>query len=357
MAGDEVIGRIGILWRGDTTKPPPSRENNRLTGVFDALETCQVIGEPVVFSDDAVDHAYKQLIDLDGVLVWVDPIMRGQDRSRLDAMLWEVASQGVWVSAHPDIIMKMGTKEVLYHTRHLGWGTDTHVYRTPDELSEGLSRLLPVGPRVLKQQRGNGGIGTWKVELVSNASPAVEITVRVLHALRGSAIEEMRLGDFVQRCQPYFAGSGCIIDQPFMTRLGEGMVRCYLVQDRVAGFGFQLVKALMPPPPGVEPEAVEVPPRLYYGPQKSEFQALKATLESEWVPQMQQVLDIDTGSLPAIWDADFLYGPKTASGEDTYVLCEVNVQSVYPFPEEALEPLAHAAMTLMIVAKSARRRI
>ena len=71
---------------------------------------------------------------------------------------------------------------------------------------------------------------------------------------------------------------------------------------------------------------------------------------------MQQVLDIDTESFPAIWDADFLYGPKTATGEDTYMLCEVNVQSVYPFPEEALEPLAHAAVARMITAKSVRRR-
>lgn len=357
MVDSEVIGRIGILWRGDTTKPPPTRENNRLSGVFNAFEACQIVGEPVVYSDDAVDQVHEQLIDLDGVLVWVDPIVRGQDRSMLDVMLRDVVSQGVWVSAHPDIILKMGTKEVLYRTRHLGWGTDTHLYRTPDELGESLSRLLPSGPRVVKQHRGNGGNGTWKVELVHDALPAAKATVQVLHALRGSVIEEMRLGAFVQRCRPYFEGSGCMIDQPFIARLGEGMVRCYVVQNRVAGFGFQFVKALMPPPPPkAGPEAAEVPPRLYYGPQKPEFQVIKATLESEWIPQMQQVLDISTESLPAIWDADFLYGRKTISGEDTYVLCEVNVQSVYPFPEEALEPLAHTAMEQMVAAKSARHR-
>ncbi|UCB44137.1 MAG: Cj0069 family protein [Dehalococcoidales bacterium] len=356
MSSGAAIGRIGILWRGDTTKPPPPREENRLRGVFDALEARQIVGEPVVYSDEAADQVYKQLIDLDGVLVWVDPIVRGQDRSRLDAILRDVVSQGVWVSAHPDIIMTMGTKEVLHRTRDLGWGTDTHLYHTPDELTEGLFRLLPSGPRVVKQHRGNGGNGTWKVELIRSASPINEIAVRVLHALRGSVIEEMRLGDFVQRCQPYFDNSGCLIDQPFMERLGDGMIRCYLVQDRVAGFGFQFVKALLAPPPGVNPEDVEVPPRLYYGPQKPEFQVIKAILESEWIPQMQRLLDIDTESLPAIWDADFLYGLKTATGEDTYVLCEVNVQSVYPFPEEALEPLAQAAMERMVVAKSIRQR-
>ena len=357
MAGGTIVGHIGILWRGDTGKPPPTRENNRLSGVFDALEACQVAGEPVVYSDDAADQVYKQLMDLDGVLVWVDPIVRGQDRSRLDTILRDVASQGVWVSAHPDIILKMGTKEILYRTRHLGWGTDTRLYRTTDELGEGFSQLLPAGPRVVKQHRGNGGNGTWKVELVGNAFPAAKATVRALHALHGSVIEEMRLDDFVQRCRSYFDGPGCMIDQPFMARLGEGMVRCYLVQNRVAGFGFQFVKALMPPPPpGADPKAAEVPPRLYYGPQKPEFQALKAILESEWIPRMQQVLDIDMESLPAIWDADFLYGPKTASGEDTYVLCEVNVQAVYPFPEDALTPLAHAATTRMVAVKNVRHR-
>ena len=34
---------------------------------------------------------------------------------------------------------------------------------------------------------------------------------------------------------------------------------------------------------------------------------------------MMQVLGIGSGLLPVIWDADFLYGPRIASGEDTYV--------------------------------------
>jgi hypothetical protein len=48
-------------------------------------------------------------------------------------------------------------------------------------------------------------------------------------------------------------------------------------------------------------------------------------MEAEWTPHMMKLLDIGPDSLPIIWDADFLYGPRTASGEDTYVLCEINV--------------------------------
>jgi hypothetical protein len=71
----------------------------------------------------------EQLLRCDGVLVWVDPLFARQNRTVLDGLLRDVASQGVWVSAHPNVILKMGVKEVLHRTKDLGWGTDTHVYR------------------------------------------------------------------------------------------------------------------------------------------------------------------------------------------------------------------------------------
>ena len=73
------------------------------------------------------------------------------------------------------------------------------------------------------------------------------------------------------------------------------------------------------------------------------YQLLRAKVESEWIPQMKDVLGIDRHSLPAIWDADFLYGPKDESGRDTYVLCEINVSAVWPYPPQATDELAAAA--------------
>jgi hypothetical protein len=58
---------------------------------------------------------------------------------------------------------------------------------------------------------------------------------------------------------------------------------------------------------------------------------------------MQQLLGIETHTLPVIWDADFLYGPKTTSGDDTFVLCEINASSTFAFPEQAMPTVAHAA--------------
>ena len=155
----------------------------------------------------------------------------------------------------------------------------------------------------------------------------------------------MPLSDFLRRCEPYFAGDGRMIDQAYQARLPEGMIRCYLVHDKVAGFGHQAINALYPAPVGAPPDAAPLPgPRLYHPPSLPEFQALKRQLEGAWVPAMQRVLDIDTSDLPVLWDCDFLLGPRSESGADTYVLCEINVSSVSPFPDSAVGPLAKATL-------------
>jgi len=136
-----------------------------------------------------------------------------------------------------------------------------------------------------------------------------------------------------------------MIDQAYQDRLPEGMVRCYLVKDRIAGFGYQAVNALFPAPPDSPPyEAPQPGPRLYHPPALPEFQFLKEKVEQEWVPKMQQILEINTESLPILWDCDFMFGPKKTSGEDTYVLCEINVSSVAPFPDSAAPVIADAVL-------------
>jgi hypothetical protein len=63
-------------------------------------------------------------------------------------------------------------------------------------------------------------------------------------------------------------------------------------------------------------------------------------MERDWTPGMIRLLNIPPDDLPVIWDADFLLGPRTPDGSDTYVLCEINVSSVFPIPEEAPAALA-----------------
>jgi hypothetical protein len=348
--------KVAVLWSGDReARRTATPRGSRLAGIFEALAAVGIQAEPAVYADEMADEVRNQLLSLDGVLVWVDPIVNERNRSVLDALLRDVTAHGVWVSTHPDVILKMGVKEVLHRTKHLGWGTDTHLYRDRGSLyGEFPARLQTAGPRVLKQNRGNGGQGVWKIELLAT-SVTDQAMVRVLHARRGSVPEELPLGDFLRRCENYFDDGGCIVDQPFQPRLPEGMIRCYMSADQVVGFGHQLIKALIPPPPaGPDSPEAQPGPRIMHPANAPQFQALRAKMEAEWTPQMMHLLDIDAEALPVLWDADFLYGPHAASGDDTYVLCEINVSSVIPFPEQVPAAVARLVSARL---EAARQRV
>lgn len=168
--------KIAVLWRGDAeARRTATPQNNRFHRVFEELAAIGVDAEPAVYDEEFADEVRQQLLVVDGVLVWVDPIHQGKTRTALDPLLREVAA-GPWVSAHPDVILQMGVKEVLYRTKHLGWGTGTYVYRTIEEFTSAFPpRLRSFGPRVIKQNRGNGGQGVWKVEIVHDETSTVRV--------------------------------------------------------------------------------------------------------------------------------------------------------------------------------------
>ena len=334
MSGSTArLGRIAILWRGDeAARSSATPESSRFKAVFAALADVGIDAEPVVYEDDVLEAVHAQLATVDGVLVWVNPIHEGRNRAHLDALLRQVAARGVWVSAHPDVILKMGTKEVLHRTRTMSWGSDTALYRTVEVMRVELPALLAAGPRVIKRNRGNGGQGVWKVEML--AGQGNRQTVRVLDATK-EASEELALDEFLGQCLEYFE-DGCVIDQPFQMRLNEGVVRCYMAGDRCAGFGHHKVKALVDAPAA----RAEAGTRLYTSNAEPRFQRLRRLMEDEWTPQLTSLLAIPQRDLPMIWDADFMLGPPGPDGTDSYVLGEINVSSVFPIPVEASAEIA-----------------
>lgn len=324
--------KVGLLWRREWD--PPSAGPPKLQGVFDAFADLGVEAEGVVYSDDEVDAVRGQLLGLDGVLVWVNPIEKGLDRSKLNPLLAEVADTGVFVSAHPDVIRRMGTKEVLVETSAMSWGTETRLYRTAAEFRQTFPRRLAErGPLVLKQQRGMGGQGVWKVERVDDEA------VTTQHAAGGAEPEQVVLADFLESCAAYFENGGSIVEQAYQERVSEGMKRVYLTHDRVVGFVQQYPRGLVAP-------GTELPPpsKVFEPPDAPGFQDLRERAETEWVPELQRILGLEPAQLPVIWDLDFLYGPRTERGEDTFVLCEINVSSTFAFPEVAMPGVARAAL-------------
>jgi len=345
----DTRNKVAILFPADpAAETAAALEETRYADIAAALGNAglQVVGVP--YADEAAAAAREQLLSVHGVLVWVNPVDGGRDRRALNELLAEVAATGVFVSAHPDVIAKMGTKEVLHRTRAMGWGSDTRLYATIEAFRQDLPTCLAEGaPRVLKHDRGNGGNGIWKVELAAPVPPGTsellpDTPLRIRHAKRGSPEEEVPLGLFLKRWDTHFQAGGQLIDQVYQPRLPEGIIRCYLAGDRVAGFGEQLINALYPAPADTPPGTLppEPGPRLYYPATRADFQPLRHKMETEFLPDLYRTIKLARSDLPVIWDADFMFGPKDAAGTDTYVLCEINVSSVYPFPEEALAVLA-----------------
>jgi len=329
--------RIALMIPG-RSEDKVTAKTSRLAPVFEEFEKQKQQAELILFSNDRINEIEKRLLKFDLVMVWVNPIHEGKSRTPLDEMLLRVAKDGVIVATHPEIILKVGTKDVLSQTKQMKWGSDTYIYQTHDEFKERFKNQLENGVRVLKQYRGNGGNGVWRVELQDND------IVSMLHAKRGSIVEEMPLDFFYTQMEQYFLDNGHLIDQEFFPRLLEGMTRCYMSLDKVIGYGHQFVTALITPPNN---EPLQAPPRSYYNKEKPEFQRIRKLLEDHWIAEMQELFDIPTKSLPLLWDADFLLGEKDESGEDTFKLCEINVSSVYPYPVEGNSDIVEAAISIL----------
>ena len=350
--------QVAIVYPGDAeVRRLATRENNRFAALFAAFAAAGVDAQPAIYHREGIAALREQLLGVDAALVWVNPIEAGHSRAPLDALLREAAAAGVFVSTHPDAIMKLGTKDVLVDTREMGWGSDVHRLDTLEQLRSDLGRRLATGSaRVLKQWRGHSGLGVWRVEASRGTDGSLDAhQVLARHAQRGSLEAAMPFDDFVALMAPYFEDAGHMIDQAWQPRLTEGMVRCYVVQDRVAGYGLQAVNALYPAAVRGEPGEAPAPgPRLYHPPNLPQLDELKSRLETEWIPELQRRLGIRLDELPLLWDCDFLRGERAMSGEERYVLCEINVSSVAPFPDSAIEPLVSAATRRI---EAARRRL
>ena len=324
--------RVALLYPGDrAARDLADPAASRFAALFDALAGAGVQAEPAVYHDDFAAEVADQLRHVQAVLVWCNPIEGGRRRDRLDALLRELALQGVLVSAHPDAILRLGTKDVLFETRDLPFGSDVQRIDSLAQLEAELPQRLRQGARVLKQHRGHSGIGVWRVEHSGKGLLTVQ------HAQRGSTAQQMNLETLKTTLAPYFEPQtgGHMIDQAWQASLVDGMVRAYLVEDRVSGFGVQAVNALHPdaPMPG---------PRLYHGPEMPEFQLLRRHLESSWITQLRECVGLPREQLPLLWDCDFMLGETLADGTRRFVLCEINVSSVSPFPPSSIAPLVEA---------------
>jgi hypothetical protein len=340
---------VALLYPGDRlARDRSDPAESRFAALFDAFAAAGVAAEPAVYHDDFADEVAAQLRHVDAVLAWCNPIQGGRRRHRLDDLLREIANAGVFVSAHPDTILRIGTKDVLVDVRDQPFGSDAVRVDSVAQLADELPRRLQEGARVLKQYRGQSGDGIWRVEQGTGS------LLRVRHARRGTEEELIDLSTLLQRLAPYFEpeNGGHMIDQAWQPRLVDGMVRAYLVEDRVTGFGHQAINALHP---GMAGEPPPVPgPRLYYPADHPPFQELRHLLDTQWVGRLCESVGLTRQQLPMLWDCDFLFGEPTVDRPVRHVLCEINASSVAPFPPSSIGPLV-AALKARLADRSAAR--
>jgi hypothetical protein len=246
---------------------------------------------------------------------------------------------------------------VLARTKSLGWGSDTHCYDSVETFRNQFpARLATDGVRVLKPNRGNGSQGVLKVELAPPiAHPNADSLLTIVEA-RGDVTQTgVQLGDFQARYDDYLSTGNVLVDQDLQRRVSEGLVRCYMCQDAVVGFSEQF------PPNAAAGHIASAPfgmasDKTMHDEMEPRFQNLRRSMETDWTPGLRALLDIENVALPVLWDADFFYGPKAPDGEDRFVLCEINISCVNPFPHTAAHKIATAAIAQATLAASSRRQ-
>jgi hypothetical protein len=90
----------------------------------------------VIYNDEKAGQLSKDLLWFDAILVWVNPVEQGNNRNKLDALLIKLSDNGCFVSAHPEVILKIGTKDILYKTRETEFGGDVKLYSSFDDFKE-----------------------------------------------------------------------------------------------------------------------------------------------------------------------------------------------------------------------------
>lgn len=325
---------IALMVYGEINSSRDALSEDKYKDLASAFLSAEFIVKSIIYNDELNESLYGTLLGFDAILVWVNPIEQGKDRRNLDALLVKLAGKGCLVSAHPDVILKMGTKAVLFNTKEISWGSATKLYSSYEDFVERFpASLQEDGIKVLKQYRGNGGNGVFKIVKVPSGN---EVTL--IHAKNSNEAKVFSWSDFYQELRPYFLNGGMLIEQEWNNNHVNGMVRCYLCGNKVAGFGYQEINALYEVT--TVNGTIHLPPskRYYFTENCGLFADLKAIMENSWVPKLQESQAIANDMLPVIWDADFFItnaNSTTAIGK--YSLCEINVSSVSPFPPSAIK--------------------
>jgi len=334
---------IALILYGDSSSTRSAFTDDNFKELAESLKSSGFEVESVLYHHTRAKQLIEYLERFTAVLSWVNPkerLERGDDNLCLDDVLQSISQKGVFVSTHPDIILKIGTKQVLHTTKDMDWGGDIELYADREDFENRfINSLRTSGVRILKQYRGESGRGIFKI----NLDDAEGANIRVVHAVSGNDVQIFTKKDFYDEFNKYLDNGGMLVNQPWAKGIINGMVRCYLTGARVSGFGYQETVALCPMTDDVDSKVKPTSKRFYFSEDCGLFQDLRKVMEEKWIPQLQEIHSIDDESMPLLWDADFFINDvNTKKIEEKYTLCEINVSCVSPFPPSCVKHIVQA---------------
>ena len=236
-----------------------------------------------------------------------------------------LSNSGVEVHTHPDVMINLDFKDILYKLEGTPLGdSDTYFYHTyTDFVSKFPANLEKYGIRVLKTNYGSTGEGVYlvskkedgsifTVEAVNNQKYYFDDIDEFLHKFEVNFEED-------DENAAYFQGKAGFVGCRYLERISEGEIRVLLVNDK----------------------AISV---VHKKPQEGEFSATlfsgaQYKYESPEDPKWAEVIQLTTDGLknikpflagqnyPLLWTMDYILD-YNEDGSDKYVLSEINCSCV-----------------------------
>ena len=245
-------------------------------------------------------------------------------------LLTKLADAGLVGMSTPAEMMAYGAKDALVKLNQTDLvPADTAAYYDVASFHDTFPTSLSYGERVLKQNRGSTGSGIWRVRLADESlaesvepgtALPLDTKLKCTEAVDNHT-EERELGEFMDFCDQYIIGdNGMLVDMRFMPRITEGEIRILLVGPHPV---FVVHKK---PAAGGDAFSATLFSGATYTYQKPEEWQELVDMFAAARPVIAEKLGGD--NIPLIWTADFMLADDDETGQDTYVLGEINCSCV-----------------------------
>ncbi|UTW66797.1 Cj0069 family protein [bacterium SCSIO 12643] len=293
--------------------------------IIDSLKSRGWTAEIIFYSDEDRGEIYRYTTSkADAYISRVNP---GNLPSEVGyfQMLKELVANGVEGLPHPDAMVAYGAKNSVEKLK----GTDivpddVYTYYDFDTLKEKFPKSLLNGVRVIKQNRGSTGEGIWRVEVLGKEKMKGRVPLDAklkLTEAKDNHTEEKTLQEFLEFCIQYLEGeNGMLLDMPFLERIVEGEIRVLMLRDSVVN--------IVHKKPAETKDAFSATlfsgAKYRYDKPEQWPDLVKAISKS--IPMIQRRLG--NYDLPLIWTADFILDTDKKTGQDKYILGEINASCV-----------------------------